>query len=64
VKLELNSLIGKRGDAVHRSKPIVAGNPPPHLIRRDELEKAIRFLKLLVDATDRATEAYPAAKIA
>jgi hypothetical protein len=64
VKLELNTLISKRGDAVHRSKPIVAGNVPPHLVKRDELEKAIRFLKLLVDATDRGTEVYSAAKTA
>jgi hypothetical protein len=33
----------------------VAGNVPPHLIKRDELEKAIRFLKSLVEATDKAT---------
>lgn len=62
VKLELNTLIGKRGDAVHRSKPLMIGNPPPHLIKRDELEKAIRFLKLLVDATDKATEVQPVVK--
>jgi hypothetical protein len=34
------------------------------LVKRDELEKAIRFLKLLVDATDRGTEVYSAAKTA
>lgn len=50
----LDELIVKRGDAVHRSKPIAAGAPPaPHLIKREELEKAIRFLKCLVEATDR-----------
>jgi hypothetical protein len=56
VKLELDTLMKKRGDAVHRSKAAVSGNLPPHLIKRDELEKAIRFLKALVEATDRATE--------
>ena len=48
----LNSWIGKRGDAVHRSKPINNGSPVAHLIKRDELEKVIRFIKELVKATD------------
>lgn len=53
-KKTLDELIAKRGDAVHRSKPFAAGAPPaPHLIKREELEKAIRFLKCLVDATDK-----------
>jgi hypothetical protein len=54
-KAELDALIKKRGEAVHRSKPPAAGVPAPHLIRKEELEKAIRFLKSLVEATDRAT---------
>lgn len=49
----LNGWIGKRGDAVHRSKPINNGAPVAHLIKRDELEKVIRFIKDLVLATDR-----------
>lgn len=50
----LDELVAKRGDAVHRSKPSTAGaSPAPHLVRRDELEKSIRFLKCLVEATDR-----------
>jgi hypothetical protein len=53
-KRKLDDLISKRGDAVHRSKPITVGAPSPHLVNRDELEKAIRFLKGLVDATERA----------
>ena len=54
-KKTLDELISKRGDAVHRSKPLAAGAPPaPHLIKREELEKAIRFLKCLVEATDKA----------
>jgi len=48
----LNSWIGKRGDAVHRSKSANNGGPPAHLIKRDELEKVIRFVKDLVKATD------------
>lgn len=53
-KKTLDELLAKRGDAVHRSKPQVAGVPSaPHLIKREELEKAIRFLKSLADATDK-----------
>lgn len=48
----LNRWIGKRGDAVHRSKPLNNGSPVAHLIKRDELEKVIRFIKDLVKATD------------
>jgi len=50
----LDELISKRGDAVHRSKPMNGGAPAPHLVKREELERAIRFLKGLVDATDKA----------
>jgi hypothetical protein len=53
-KKKLDELISKRGDAVHRSKPIPAGAQAPHLVNRDDLEKAIRFLKGLVEATERA----------
>jgi len=48
----LNEWISKRGDAVHRSKPISNGSPMPHLIKRDELVKAITFIKQLVNATE------------
>jgi len=48
----LNSWIGKRGDAVHRSKPVSNGVPAAHLIKRDELEKVIRFIRELVTVTD------------
>jgi hypothetical protein len=53
-KKTLDNLISKRGDAVHRSKPIKVGAPAPHLVKRDDLDKAIRFLKCLVEATDKA----------
>lgn len=48
----LNSWISKRGDAVHRSKPLKNGASTAHLIKRDELEKVIRFIRDLVKATD------------
>lgn len=51
-KTLLNQWISKRGDAVHRSKPINNGASVQHLINRDELLKAIRFLKDLVSATE------------
>lgn len=54
VKKTLDELIAKRGDAVHRSKPAANGSPAPHLIKREELEKAIKFLKNLVEANDQA----------
>jgi hypothetical protein len=50
----LDELILKRGDAVHRSKAANGGTPAPHLVKREDLEKAIRFLKGLVAATDKA----------
>lgn len=56
----LNSWIAKRGDAVHRSKPMSNGSPVAHLIKRDELEKVIRFIKELVKATDLFIEAKQA----
>lgn len=52
-KKNLDELIYKRGDAVHRSKTVSTGvSPPPHLVKREDLDKAIRFLKALVDATE------------
>ncbi len=54
-KKNLDELISKRGDAVHRSKPVTPNaSPAPHLVKREDLEKAIRFLRSLVDATDAA----------
>jgi len=48
---KLNELISKRGDAAHISN---TSSNDPHIVKRDELEKAIRFLKGLVNATDKA----------
>lgn len=54
-KKTLDDLISKRGDAVHRSKSQASGTQTaPHLVKREELEKAIRFLKSLAEATDKA----------
>ncbi|NMY51311.1 HEPN domain-containing protein [Pseudomonas sp. WS 5011] len=55
-RTSLNQWISKRGDAVHRSKPINNGAPTAQLIKRDELEKVIRFIKDLVKATDAYLE--------
>ncbi|MES2489712.1 MAG: HEPN domain-containing protein [Pseudomonadota bacterium] len=49
----LDELLSKRGDVVHRSKPSVSGVPAPHVVKRDDLDKYIRFLKGLVAATDK-----------
>lgn len=55
VKSMLDEWISKRGDAVHRSRPPSGGeSPAPHPVKKDDLEKAIRFIKNLVAATDRA----------
>jgi hypothetical protein len=45
-------LVAKRGDAAHKANTIAKKNSETHLVKRDELEKAIRFLKGLVAATD------------
>lgn len=51
---KLDDLLKKRGDAVHRSRVAQPGAMPPHLVTKEELEKAIRFIKELVKATERA----------
>lgn len=48
----LDALIMKRGQAVHRSKIQSTGVPAAHLVKRDELEKAIRFIRMLMEKTD------------
>jgi len=49
----LNSLIRKRGDAAHQGNTAAHASAEPHKVKRDELEKAIRFLKGLVSATEK-----------
>jgi hypothetical protein len=41
-----------RGDVVHRSRTVTAGPPQAHPVTKEDLEKAISFLKCLVKATD------------
>ncbi|TDS82183.1 hypothetical protein EDF71_10899 [Comamonas sp. JUb58] len=55
-KKPLDHLISRRGDVVHRSKQVTVGAPLPHLVKRDDLDKAIRFLTGLVNATEHALE--------
>lgn len=54
-KKKLDELLAARGAIVHRSKEPDAGGPSkPHPVKREDLEKTIRFLKGLVDATEKA----------
>lgn len=56
---DLDTLIKKRGEAVHRSKPPSMGTDAPHLVTKDQLEKAIRLVVSLVETTDKATSPRP-----
>lgn len=53
-KKQLDKLIAKRGDAAHKANTRRKSNANPHLIKREELDKAIRFLKGLVGACEAA----------
>jgi len=61
VRERLDTLVKKRGDAVHRAKGTTGGASAPHLVSKDQLEKAIRFLKQLVVVTETALIEAPAA---
>lgn len=50
---ELNKIAKKRGDIAHRSWRPIAGQPSPHAVTREDLRKSIRFVKDLVEATDK-----------
>lgn len=54
VRDRLNQYIKLRGDVVHRSRAIEPGPPKAHPVTKDDLERAIRFLKNLVQATETA----------
>lgn len=56
VKERLDSYLKLRGDVVHRSRVSCAESSNSHPVTKDDLEKAIKFLKRLVDATERAIE--------
>ena len=49
-KKVLNELIAKRGEAAHIANTDPCG---AHIVKRDDLDKAIRFLKGLVQATEK-----------
>lgn len=49
-KKVLNQLVSMRGDAAHQANTNLN---KAHIVKRDDLEKAIRFLKGLVGATER-----------
>ncbi len=53
VRSRLDKYIKLRGDMVHRSPAFSSGPPKAHAISREELEKAIRFLKALVASTEK-----------
>lgn len=54
-RTQLNDWISKRGDAVHRAKVDVS---QPHIIRKDELAKCIRFIRELAHATDKQIDVF------
>ena len=54
VRERLNQYMKLRGDVVHRSRTVLPGPPQPHPVTKDDLEKAIRFLRALVASTEAA----------
>ena len=54
VKQKLGQYMKLRGDIVHRSRVIDPDSPNSHPVKKVDLEKAIAFLKNLVEATERA----------
>lgn len=50
----LNAYLKLRGDVVHRSRCPQTSDSEPHPVTREDLVKAIRFLKNLVEATEKA----------
>jgi len=58
VRKRLDHYLKKRGEVVHRSRP-VAQYSHGHAVKKEELEKAISFLKNLIDATERAFNPSP-----
>lgn len=54
VRDRLNGYLNLRGDIVHRSPQQSSGAARSHPVKREELEKAISFLKALVEAMERA----------
>lgn len=50
----LNDYLKLRGDVAHRARVVREGPPQRHPVKREELEKALRFIKQLVKVTDSA----------
>jgi len=55
VRERLNQYLKLRGDVVHRSRA-ASPSPSAHPVKKDDLEKAIKFLKNVVDATERGLD--------
>jgi hypothetical protein len=52
---QLDQYLSLRGDVVHRSRKVnPAGPPQPHPVKKEELKRAVQFLKSLVKATEDA----------
>ena len=54
VRERLNQYMKLRGDVVHRSRVLSSGPTQAHPVTKEDLEKVIRFLRSLVDATESA----------
>jgi hypothetical protein len=48
----LNGYLKLRGDVAHRARVVREGPPQRHAVKREDLDRAIRFIKQLVRATD------------
>ena len=55
----LDQYIKLRGDVVHRSRPIEPGPSRSHPVTKEDLVRAIRFLRNLVGASERALLSRP-----
>jgi len=54
VRERLDGYLKLRGEVVHRSRPIAQGAAPSHPVKKNDLGKAISFLKKLVEVTEAA----------
>jgi len=56
VRAKLDEYIKLRGDVVHRSRTVDPGPPKADPVKKDDLRRAIGFLRRLVKATESALE--------
>ena len=54
VRMRLDGYIKLRGEVVHRSRVVSLGPPVAHPVTKDDLQRAISFLKQLVEVTEKA----------